>query len=57
MIDVNAVSDLTSILGQFRGLPRMAMSGFKYRLVGRFFSGEQRYPFDYRGKTESGLPE
>ena len=57
MVNVNAVSDLSSILGQIRGVPRMAMSGFKYRLVGRFFSGQERYPFDFSGKIAADLPE
>jgi LEA14-like dessication related protein len=57
MVNVNAVSDLSSILGQLRGVPRMAMSGFKYRLVGRFFSGQERYPFDFSGKVAADLPE
>ena len=50
MVKVNAVSDLSSVIGQIRSAPGMAVSGFSYRLVGRLFSGEKRYPFDYRGK-------
>jgi len=50
MVKVNAVSDLSSVIRQIRGVPNMAISGFKYRLVGRFFSGDQRLPFDYSGK-------
>ena len=57
MVKVNAVSDLSSLMGQIRGVPSMALSGFKYRLVGRFFSGDQRYPFDYRGKIAADQPE
>jgi LEA14-like dessication related protein len=57
MVDVKAVSDLSAMLGQLRGVPRMAISGFKYRLVGRFFSGDQRYPFDYRGKIAADQSE
>ncbi|MFL6582246.1 MAG: LEA type 2 family protein [Burkholderiales bacterium] len=57
MVTVNAVSDISSILSQIKGVPRMAMSGFKYRLVGRFFSGQERYPFDFSGKIAADLPE
>ena len=57
MVNVDAVSDLSSILGQIRGVPRMATSGFKYRLVGRFFFGQERYPFDFSGKIAADLPE
>lgn len=57
MVKVDAVSDLSSVIGQIRSVPQAAMSGFKYRLVGRFFSGEQRYPFDYRGKIAGDQPE
>ena len=57
MVNVRAVSDLSAMLGQIRAAPRMALSGFKYRLVGRFFSGEQRFPFDYRGKISADLTE
>jgi len=54
---VDAVSDLSSVIGQIRGVPEVAMSGFQDRLVGRFFSGEQRYPFDYRGKIAGDQPK
>lgn len=57
MVKVDAVSDLSSVIGQIRSAPQVAMSGFEYRLVGRFFSGEQRYPFDYRGKIAGDKPE
>ncbi len=57
MVKVEAVSDLSSVIGQIHSIPRLAMYGFKYRLVGRFFSGEQRYPFDYRGKISADQPE
>ncbi len=56
MVNVTAVSDLTSVINQIRSVPRMAMAGFKYRLVGRFFSGDQRFPFDYRGKIAADSP-
>jgi LEA14-like dessication related protein len=57
MVKVNAVSDLSSIIGQLRGVPGMALSGFKYRLVGRFYAADQRFPFDYRGKIAGDQPE
>ena len=57
MVKVHAVSGLSDVLGQIRSVPRMAVSGFQYRLVGRFFSGGQRYPFDYRGKIAAGEPD
>jgi LEA14-like dessication related protein len=57
MVNADAVSDLSSVIGQIRSIPRVAMSGFRYRLIGRFFSGEQRYPFDYRGSVTAGQPE
>ena len=57
MVTVKAVSDLSSMIGQIRSVPSMAISGFKYRMVGRFFSGEQRYPFDYRGKISADQPK
>jgi LEA14-like dessication related protein len=50
MLQVEAVSDLSAVIGQIRSLPGAAAGGFRYRLTGRFFSGDRRYPFDYRGK-------
>ena len=57
MVKVDAVSDLSSLIGQIRSVPRVAVDGFKYRLVGRFFSGERRFPFDYRGNIAPDEPE
>ena len=57
MVKVDAVSDLSSVIGQIRSVPQVAISGFKYRLVGRFFSGDKRYPFDYSGKIAADKPE
>ena len=57
MVKVHAVSGLSDVIGQIHSIPRMAVSGFEYRLAGRFFSGEQRYPFDYRGKIAADQPD
>jgi LEA14-like dessication related protein len=57
MVKVDAVSGLSSVIAQIRSGSQVATSGFTYRLVGRFFSGEQRYPFDYSGKIAADKPE
>lgn len=50
MVQVQAVSDTTRAIEQVMDFQNIAFEGFRYRLVGRFFSGNQRFPFDYRGK-------
>lgn len=49
-VQVQAVSDTTRAIEQIMDFQNIAFEGFRYRLVGRFFSGNQRFPFDYRGK-------
>jgi LEA14-like dessication related protein len=50
MVQVQAVSGTTRAIEQVMDFQNIALDGFRYRLVGRFFSGNQRFPFDYRGK-------
>lgn len=50
MVQVQAVSDTPKAIEQVVDFQNFAFEGFRYRLVGRFFSGNQRFPFDYRGK-------
>ncbi len=50
MVQVRAVSDTPKAIEQVMDMQKIGLGGFRYRLVGRFFSGNQKYPFDYRGK-------
>jgi LEA14-like dessication related protein len=50
MVQVQAVSDTPRAIEQVMDLQNFTLDGFRYRLVGRFFSGNQKFPFDYRGK-------
>ena len=50
MVQVEAVSDTSRAVEQVMDFQNFALDGFRYRLVGRFFSGNQRFPFDYRGQ-------
>ncbi|MEX2015383.1 MAG: LEA type 2 family protein, partial [Candidatus Hydrogenedentales bacterium] len=49
MVTVQAVSDLSGLIQQMRGIEGAATSGLRYRLSGRFFSGDTPFPFDYSG--------
>ena len=49
LVQVKAISDLSRIAAQINSAQSMRNEGLRYRLVGRFFSGDQRYLFDYRG--------
>jgi LEA14-like dessication related protein len=52
MVTVQAVSDLSGLIQQMRGIEGAAASGLRYRLTGRFFSGDTPFPFDYSGSIE-----
>ena len=52
MVDVTAVSDLSGLIQQMRGFEGAATSGLRYRLSGRFFSGEKPFPFNYSGSIK-----
>ena len=52
IVDVQAVSDLSGLIRQMRGFEGVATSGLRYRLSGRFFSGEKPFPFDYSGSIK-----
>jgi len=54
MVQVQAVSDTSKAVEQAMDFQNFALDGFRYRLVGRFFSGNQKFPFDYRGKITIG---
>jgi len=54
MVQVQAVSDTSKAVEQAMDFQNFALDGFRYRLVGRFFSGNQKFPFDYRGKIAIG---
>jgi hypothetical protein len=38
-------------ISQINNAQSMLNEGLHYRLVGRFFSGDQRYVFDFRGRV------
>ncbi len=50
MIQVQAVSDLPSVIEQIGEMRRLDRAGIDYRLTGTLFSGEGRYPFEYSGE-------
>jgi len=52
IVTVQAVSDLSGLIRQMGGFGGVASSGLRYRLSGRFFSGEKPYPFDYSGSIK-----
>ncbi|MGH8595826.1 MAG: LEA type 2 family protein [Gammaproteobacteria bacterium] len=52
MVTVQAVSDLSGVIEQMRGLEGAAASGLRYRLTGRFYAGEKPFPFDYSGSIK-----
>lgn len=52
MVDVTAVSDLSGLIQQMRSLEGAATSGLRYRLIGRFFSAEKPFPFNYSGSIK-----
>jgi LEA14-like dessication related protein len=54
MVRVQAVSDTSKAVEQVMDFQNIGFDGFRYRLVGRFFSGDQKFPFDYRGKIAIG---
>jgi|SRR5882724_1036697 len=52
LVDAQAVSDLSGLIRQMRGIEGTATSGLRYRLHGRFFSGDTPFPFDYSGSIK-----
>lgn len=52
LVTVQAVSELSDVIQQMRGIESAASSGLRYRLTGRFFSGERPFPFDYNGSIK-----
>lgn len=53
LVTVHAVSDLYGVMRQIRDMDRGSMTGLDYRLKGRIFSGEQRYPFENGGSIKA----
>jgi len=49
MIQVQAVSDLPTLIQHFGDLRRMSQTGINYYMNGMLYSGEWRYPFEYSG--------
>ncbi len=52
VVDVEAVSDLSGLIQQMRGIEGLANTGLRYRLSGRFFAGEKPFPFEYSGSLK-----
>jgi LEA14-like dessication related protein len=52
VVAVQAVSDLSGVIQQMRGIEGATTSGLRYRLSGRFFSGDKPFPFDYSGSIK-----
>jgi LEA14-like dessication related protein len=50
LVQMQAISDFSKIAAQINSAQSIRNEGLHYRLVGRFFSGDQRYVFDYRGR-------
>ncbi|HEY5930680.1 MAG TPA: LEA type 2 family protein, partial [Burkholderiales bacterium] len=49
MIQVQAVSDLPTLIQQVGDLRRLSQTGIDYYMSGMLYSGEWRYPFEYSG--------
>ena len=49
MIQVQAISDLPSVIQQIGDLRRLGQSGIDYYMTGRLYSGNWRYRFEYSG--------
>ena len=49
LVQARAISDLSKIAEQIDSAQSIRNEGLSYRLAGRFFSGNQRYVFDYQG--------
>jgi hypothetical protein len=45
-----ALVDRSKVDAQINNAQSMRNEGLNYRPVGRFFSGDQRYVFNYRGR-------
>jgi len=49
MVQVQAISDLPAVMNQINDMTRLGYQGLDYKLSGTVFSGEWRYPFEYKG--------
>lgn len=49
MIQVQAISDLPSLIQQMGDVRRLSQAGIDYYMSGTLYSGEWRYPFKYSG--------
>lgn len=49
MVQVQAISDLQSLIQQIGDLRRLSQPSLDYHMTGTLYSGEQRYPFEYSG--------
>ena len=49
MIQVQAISDLSSVMRQIEDMRSSGYQSLDYRLTGTVYSGEWRYPFEYSG--------
>ena len=50
-IQVQAISDLPSVIQQVGDLRRLGQTGIDYYMTGRLYSGKWRYRFEYSGST------
>jgi LEA14-like dessication related protein len=51
LVQVQAISDFSKIAAQINSAQSIRNEGLHYRLVGRFFSGNERILFDYYGRV------
>lgn len=49
IMQVQAVSDLSSVIQQIGDMRRLGQVGIDYYMTGMLYSGEWRYPFEYSG--------
>ena len=49
MVQVQAISDLQSLIQQIGDLRRLSQPSLDYQMTGTLYSGERRYPFEYSG--------
>jgi LEA14-like dessication related protein len=49
LLQVQAISDLPAVMNQINDMTRLGYQGLEYKLSGTVFSGEWRYPFEYKG--------
>jgi len=49
MVQVQAISDLPSLIQQIGDMRSLRQPGIDYHMTGMLYSGEGRYPFEYSG--------